>query len=244
MSSDGEALHKVPSVRADVVALLREKRYEETLAALYRARAESPGDGELQKSIDQLKEFLIGTYAKRLGGLDRVATPIPISAVRTPDAVLVARYVDGTSTFGDLSQICPLGQLRTLQVLIGLYQGSEPTRIYGMEAPRLHEEPPRSGLRVPDVPGDPISETPFASDDRESRPPETARSAAVAMVARAVETEETRRYNDAFTRGTAAFVQGRYQDAVEAFEACLQLRPEDRAAAVMVRRAQSKGESR
>jgi tetratricopeptide (TPR) repeat protein len=242
MSSDGEALQKIPSVRADVVALLREKRYEETLVALYRARAEAPGDRELQKSIDQLKEYLIGTYAKRLGGLDRVATPIPLSAVRTPDAVLVARYIDGTSTFGDLSQICPLGQLRTLQVLMGLYQGTEPPRIYGMEAPRLYEEPPRSGLRVPDGPDSSAPLTPAV--DRESRPPDTARSAAVAEVIRAVETEETRRYKELFTQGTAAFVQGRYEDALAAFEACLQVRPNDRAADVMIRRAQGKGESR
>jgi tetratricopeptide (TPR) repeat protein len=242
MSSDGEALQKIPSVRADVVALLREKRYEETLAALYRARAESPDDRELQKSIDQLKTFLIGTYAKRLGGLDQIAKPIPLSAVRTPDSVLLARYIDGTSTYGDLAQICPLGQLRTLQVLVGLYQGAEPTRIYGMDS-RAPEDAPRSGLRVPEEPGPHV--VPASGDFPESeRAPDTARSAAVAATARAVESEEARQYRELFGRGTAAFVQGRYRDAAEAFQACLQLRPDDRGAAVMLRRAEGNGESR
>lgn len=242
MSSDGEALQKIPSVRADVVALLREKRYEETLAALYRARAESPDDRELQKSIDQLKEFLIGTYAKRLGGLDQIAKPIPVSAVRTPDSVLLARYIDGTSTYGDLAQICPLGQLRTLQVLVGLYQGTEPTRIYGLESSRAPEDAPRSGLRVPDEPSSgALSPGDFPGEERS---PDTARSAAVSAAVRAVESEEARNYRELFGRGTAAFVQGRYRDAADAFQACLQLRPDDRGAAVMLRRAEGKGESR
>lgn len=244
MSSDGEALQKIPSVRADVVALLREKRYEETLAALYRARAEAPDDRELQKSIDQLKEFLIGTYAKRLGGLDQIAKPIPLSAVRTPDAVLLARYIDGTSTYGDLAQICPLGQLRTLQVLVGLYQGTEPTRIYGLESPRSHEDAPRSGLRVPDEPNPRVALPAGGDFPEEERSPDTARSAAVAAAVRAVESEEARQYRELFGRGTAAFVQGRYRDAAEAFQACLGLRPDDRGAAVMLRRAEGNGESR
>lgn len=243
MSSDGEALQKIPSVRADVVALLREKRYEETLAALYRARAESPDDRELQKSIDQLKEFLIGTYAKRLGGLDQIAKQIPLSAVRTPDAVLLARYIDGTSTYGDLAQICPLGQLRTLQVLVGLYQGTEPTRIYGLEATRPHEDGPRSGLRVPEEPSSSVLPPPGEFPEEE-RSPDTARSAAVAAAARNLESEEARHYRELFGRGTAAFVQRRYRDAVEAFQACLQLRPDDRGAQVMLRRAEDNGESR
>jgi len=242
----GDALQRIAALRADVIGLLRERRYEETLAALYRARAETPSDVELQRGIDQLKEFLIGTYAKRLGGLDRVATPIPLSAVRSPDAVLLARYIDGTSTYGDLAQMCPLGQLRTLQVLIGLYCGSEPPRIYGIEQPRIvgmdsapsSHEPPASGLRVPDGPPLPADGPLLEADDK---PPDTARSGSVVPPA-APESEETRRYAELFARGTAAFVQRRYTDAAEAFEACMRLRPDDRGAAVMFRRALSEGQ--
>jgi hypothetical protein len=150
---DSETVPKTALVRADVVGLVRDKRYEEALAVLYRARAESPSDREIQKSIGQIKEFLIGAYAKRLGGLDQVARPIPLSAVRSPDALLLARYIDGTSTFGDVAQICALGQLRTLQVLVALYSGNEPAR-------RMDAVPP-SGLRTPGrAAGGPGSEPP------------------------------------------------------------------------------------
>ena len=71
----------------------------------------------------------------------------------------------------------------------------------------------------------------------ELRISDTARSAAVAQVARALETEETRRYNEMFAQGTAAYVQHRYSEAAEAFEICTRLRPGDKGADVMLRRA-------
>lgn len=245
---ESDALQKVASVRADVVAFLREKRYEEALAALYRARAENPGDRELQKSIDQLKEFLVGAYAKRLGGLDQVAKPIPLAAARTPDTVLIARYIDGSSTYGDLAQMCPLGQLRTLQVLIGLYSGTEPTRIQAVEIPRASTatpDGPTSGLRSYGEPAPGPPAVVERSEEPESRPPDTARSGSVVpLTSRAVETDEDRRYKEAFTRGTAAFVQRRFSEAAEQFDACLRVRPGDRAADVMFKRSLAQGEGR
>lgn len=161
MRSEGEASQKAESLRADILALLREKRYEEALAALYRARSETPDDPHLQKSIHQIKEFLIGAYAKRLGGLDRIAEPIPPSALQSPDKVLLARYIDGTSTYDDVAQMCPLGKLRTLQVLLGIYSGQEPPRIEdaaesarrddAAEARKRDADAPTSGVRVPDA---------------------------------------------------------------------------------------------
>lgn len=226
------------SLQTDILVLLREKRYEEALAALYRARSETPDDPQLQRSIDQIKEFLIGAYAKRLGGLDLVARPVPASALLSPDKVLLARYIDGTSTFDDVAQMCPLGKLRTLQVLVGIYAGQEPPRIDDAARPMMRDaEEPTSGVRLPD--GRRASSSgvigPLPEDDTPA--PDTARSAAVAGVARALETEETRRYNEMFAIGTAAFVQHRYSDAAEAFEACSRLRPGDKGADVMLRRA-------
>src|SRR5690606_11354661 len=52
------------------------------------------------------------------------------------------------------------------------------------------------------------------------------------------ETAEDRRYREEFARGTAAFVQRRYAEAIEAFEACARMRPGDAGASVMLRRAQ------
>lgn len=231
MSSERDA--SAALVRADVLVLLRERRYEEALAMLYRARAESPDSAELQKSIDQIKEFLIGAYAKRLGGLDQIAKPMAVNIPRSPDVVLVSRYVDGSSTFGDIAQMCPLGQLRTLQVLVGMYRKPdapppsaeiEQTRS-GMHtiAPRADEQPPTS-VRLP--------------SDEDA--PETARSTGSPppLVQPVVETEEDRRYKEAFALGTAAFIQRRFADAVAAFRSCQELRPDDKGAQVMLRRAQ------
>ncbi|HEU4535505.1 MAG TPA: hypothetical protein VFS00_15355, partial [Polyangiaceae bacterium] len=108
-------------MRADVVRLVRQRRYDEALALLYQALSTAPGERELLASIAQIKQFLSAACAKRLGGLDRVAGPIPLTAATSPDAMLVARYIDGVSTFEDISLACPLGRLRTLQVLVTLY---------------------------------------------------------------------------------------------------------------------------
>lgn len=240
---DGGDPPKPVLFREDVVWLVRAKRYEEALEVLYRARTDSPGDRELASSIVQIKEFLIGSYAKRLGGLDRVAGPIPMSAVRSPDAMLLARYIDGTSTFGDVAQMSPLGQLRTLKVLVGLYSGdsgqpSQPPQ----ELATRGERDPSSGVRGPDsmvsASGSQGSRMttmdPSAEDDAVAPPPA---SAPLPISTRVFETEDDKRYREMFAQGTAAFVQKRYTDAAKAFEACDAFRPGDRGAAVMARRS-------
>lgn len=233
MTSAGEA--SAALVRADVLVLMREKRYEEALALLYRARSESPGNAELQKSIDQIKEFLIGAYAKRLGGLDRVAKPIAPTSGRSPDMVLISRYIDGASTFGDVAQMCPLGQLRTLQVLVSMYPRVESTT--GADS-----GPPRSGLRSPALPPDSAPVITLVAPEEETAP-ETARSVSFNAAA-PVETDDAKQYRQAFVLGTAAFIQRRFEDAIAAFEACARLRPGDSAAEVMLRRSLRDLESR
>jgi hypothetical protein len=220
-------------VRADVLVLLREKRYEEALARLYQARAEAPDSVELQKSLEQVKEFLIGAYAKRLGGLDKVAERVPPATGRSPDVVLLSRYINGVSTYGDLAEMCPLGRLRTLQVLIEMYAREPAAAVPVAPVP----EAPYSGPRPTQEPPARISVI-----EPVDEPPETARSAS-SMPAPPSETPEGRRYRDAFALGTAAFIQRRFADAIEAFETCAELRPGDAAAAVMLRRARRDLES-
>lgn len=235
-------------VRADILVLLREKRYEEALARLYQARSESPDSAELQKGIDQVKEFLIGAYAKRLGGLDQIARPIAPAAGRSPDIVLLSRYIDGTSTYGDLAQMCPLGRLRTLQVLMEMYPRPS--------APAAPADPaaPYSGPRSLEPAAKPGLPAGFDASSDEA-PPDTARSSSAAIrieprlepiepVRERLETPEDRRYRELFELGTAAFIQRRYDDAVAAFESCGQLRPGDGAAAVMLRRVRRELASR
>jgi hypothetical protein len=214
-------------VRSDVLVLLRQKRYEEALARLYQARTESPGSTELQKGIDQVKEFLVGSYAKRLGGLDQIAQPVEPASGRSPDMVLLSRYIDGVTTYGDLAAICPLGRLRTLQVL---------TEIYAKAV-----EPPASDARLTAGPtgcGEPAEPVDA---------PETARSPTSIpppVSAPVDDSPEARAYRAAFGQGTAAFIQNRFADAIEAFETCDRLRPGDAAANVMLRRARRDLESR
>jgi tetratricopeptide (TPR) repeat protein len=242
-------------LRAEVVRLVRDKHYESALALLYQARAETPDDRQLQASIQQIKQFLVGAYAKRLGGLDKVASPVPIAAGRSPDAMLVRRYVDGFATFGDISQTCPLGQLRTLQLLVALYGAAEaPAGPESMAPSQLREiggpsrstvepasEPPptrptgvAATLRpAPPLAAAPASWTPIPPTTSSAPPPPSWTPAPTEP-----ETLADRVFRETFALGTAAYVQRRYADAVEAFEECVRLRPRDEGAAVMLRRAQ------
>jgi hypothetical protein len=235
MTSGAEA--SAALVRSDVLVLLREKRYEEALARLYQARAETPGSVELQKGIDQVKEFLIGAYAKRLGGLDQPAKPMAPAAGRSPDMVLLSRYIDGVTSYGDLAEICPLGRLRTLQVLVEMY-APKPSGAGELEArsgPRPLEALPVS---MPHVEVVTLNEEPV---------PETARSGSSLPPPASTKVDdspEAREYRAAFARGTAAFIQARFADAVAAFEECWRIRPGDTAADVMLRRARRDLESR
>jgi len=216
-------------VRSDVLVLLRQKRYEEALARLYQARTDAPDSTELQKGIDQVKEFLIGSYAKRLGGLDQIAQPVEPAAGRSPDMVLLSRYVDGVTTYGDLAAICPLGRLRTLQVL---------TEIYA----KTPVEPPISDARLVGEP----SEAPETARSPSSLPAATS-SAPPSPPPQAPPVDDSpdaRAYRAAFSQGTAALIQSRFADAIEAFETCERLRPGDPAANVMLRRARRDLESR
>ena len=219
-------------VRADVLVLLREKRYEEALARLYQARAENPDSVELQKSLDQVKEFLIGAYAKRLGGMDQVPVPVPPAAGRSPDVILLSRYIDGTSSYGDIAEMCPLGRLRTLQVLIEIY--APPSAAPGTT--------PHSERRPVEAASLPEPLTLLQPPPSEEPVPETTRSGS-SMPPALPEDPSAQAYREAFARGTAAFIQRRFADAVEAFDTCAALRPGDAGAEVMLRRARRDLES-
>ncbi|HKO53786.1 MAG TPA: TRP-like protein [Polyangiaceae bacterium] len=230
-------------VRSDVLVLLREKRYEEALARLYQARADTPGSVEVQRGIDQVKEFLIGAYAKRLGGLDKIAKPSANAAGRSPDVVLLSRYIDGLTTYGDLAEICPLGRMRTLQVLIEMYAPKSSASSSGDQeahsGPRalLQASEPQARVEIT-IP----VEEPAPQTARSGPPPPPSASAPAS--AQVDDSPEAREYRAAFGRGTAAFIQSRFADAVEAFQACAALRPGDAAAEVMLRRARHDLESR
>lgn len=238
MTLEGGAFQKA-SLRDDLVSLLRERRFEDALAALYKARAASPADPELQTAIDQLKDFLVTNYAKRLGGMDRVAPPLSALLPKTSSTVMLSQYIDGRSTFGDIAQVCPLGQLRTLQVMVEAYSTRSSTE--------ADLAPPLSGLRAPS--------TGKVEPDVDVEP-DTARSPSVPALSAytsssvnslpaiapgldefLIDDDAERQFKDRFSAGTAAFIQRRFQDAVSAFEECMTLRPGDKSVEVMLRRS-------
>lgn len=227
----------VASVRADVLVLLREKRYEELLILLYKARTEAPSSVEIQKSIVQVKSFLVGTYAERLGGLDQIPKPLPALAGRSPDVVLVSRYVDGTSTYDDVAQVCPLGRIKTLQLLVEMYSQtgrSGLVPLVDVSEPDSRERPHQN-----DVPESAVGKS---ANSNEDPGPETARSFVPGALSPTNDPIDLQ-YRQSFAEGTAAYIQCRYADAVAAFEACIQLRVGDARAEVMLRRSRYELES-
>jgi hypothetical protein len=130
--------------------------------------------------------------------------------------------------------MCPLGQLRTLQVLVGVYKKPD-------AAPSSTELERTRSSGVHTI--DPLADGPTGFLPPDAPAPDTARSPSELPVtapasAKVVETEDDRRYREAFSLGTAAFIQRRFKDAVLAFRTCDDLRPGDKAAQVMLRRAQ------
>lgn len=246
---DLEALAE-PSVRQQLVALMKDERHEEALALLYRARSADPDNAELRRSIDHLKAYLIGGYATRLGGLDRVVPPLPEAATRTANTLLLARYIDGATTFGDVAELHPLGQLRTLQLLVTLYAvdrhpvsgttlayTEQPAVSSSMRARAAEEEPAPVTARSGSVA--PLSSAPLSSAaPSSSAPSSSGLSRGLGTTAfDDPKSEQARLYKELFQRGTTAFVQERYQDAVDAFGSCAELRTGDPAASVMLRRS-------
>lgn len=235
MTLEGEAFQK-STLHEDVAVLLRERRFDDALALLYKAKAATPADTEIQTAIDQLKDFLITNCAKQLGGLDKVAPPLPRQAPKTPAAMMLAQYIDGRATFGDIAQVCPLGQLRTLQTLVELYASRS------LHAVDL--APPTSGLRAPSYARRADEEEHSRSRSRTpsappSRPPSAhpSPSTAPGLGTFVAESTEDFRFKELFANGTAAFIQRRFKDAVDAFEECMRLRPEDKSAEVMYKRS-------
>lgn len=236
MTLEGEAFQK-GSLRDDVAVLLRERRFEDALAVLYKAKAAAPSDAEIQTAIDQLKDFLVTNCAKQLGGLDKVAPPLPRQAPKTPATMMLAQYIDGRTTFGDIAQVCPLGQLRTLQVLVELYASRS---LHSTEL-----SPPASGLRQPS--GAILADDEFDPSTTRSQLPGGSSSRVPSVIPSpsnvpglgtfVAENDDDRRFKELFAAGTTAFIQRRFKDAVEAFQECMKLRPEDKSADVMFKRA-------
>ncbi len=226
-----------PSLRQQLVELMNAGRHEEALALLYRARAAEPERTEIQQGIHHLKALLVRSYAARLGGLDRVVPPLP-EGPRTAELLMLSRYIDGASTFGDIAEAYPLGRVQTLQLMVKLYASEDSatgldvplSSILPGSSPASREYAVSSSFRSRALSEEPAPET--------SRSPSSAPARGLGTTTFSEpESEDARRYKEAFARGTTAFVQERFEEAVEAFGACVELRENDRAASIMLRRS-------
>lgn len=126
--------------------LLRERRYEDALKVLYSARAASPKDQAISRSIRLLRERIAVDYASRLVNLDRV----PARGERISGTLLsseerqVFSLVDGISSYGDIVAASPMGRLNTLRMLCSFLD----TGLVTASSPSVSPPNARSGAHI------------------------------------------------------------------------------------------------
>jgi hypothetical protein len=192
--------------RSSFIQLLRDKRYEEALDAMYRIREIAPDNPSVSRGIQILKDKLHAKYLSMMGDLDRVPTRTPRSAevlavlLPTRDEAALLRLADGIASLGDVFASSRLGRFNTARALAGLLERG----VLTFEPPHPTPAPVRAGL--PD--------------------PSAATAAAVAG-SRAVPPGETD-YEGLFREATEAYLRRDLPRACTLFERCRAMRPDDR----------------
>lgn len=140
----------------EVVTLVREKRYEEALELLQRARFERPTDAAVLKSIAHLEMHLERRRMRILGGPDAL---LALRSDVVGDAGTLAGLIDGHRTVAQILATTRLPRLEALRELVALRDdnllvrsdggdfGSEHTGIHSAfpsEAPPPRDPPPRA----------------------------------------------------------------------------------------------------
>ncbi|HYV47435.1 MAG TPA: hypothetical protein VFA20_21395 [Myxococcaceae bacterium] len=108
--------------RNKLTRLLKERRYEEALDMLLRARQQAPDDPTISRSVRLLKDKLTLKYAEAVGSLDIVVRcTIPDAALSSLSLSFEERgvlaLVDGIATFGDVVDASPHGRFATYRAL-------------------------------------------------------------------------------------------------------------------------------
>ncbi|HVE83961.1 MAG TPA: hypothetical protein VND93_13980 [Myxococcales bacterium] len=120
--TSGNGASRPPLDRAKLTRLLKERRYEEALDMLLKARQQAPDDPTVSRSVRLLKDKLTIKFSEVVGSLDH--TP----RCTIPDAALsslslsfeergVLALVDGIATFGDIVDASPHGKFATYRAL-------------------------------------------------------------------------------------------------------------------------------
>lgn len=108
--------------RVRLTELLKERRYEEALEIVLKARLQNPNDPAVSRSVRLLKDRLTLKYSERLGSLDQVP-----ECTLTDDVIDTLTFsfeergvlalVDGIATFGDIVDASPHGKFATYRAL-------------------------------------------------------------------------------------------------------------------------------
>ncbi len=191
--------------RRRVIGLVRSRRYEEALEALYRARRIWPDAEEIWASIERLEEHLTRYYTKVLGGLGRVFDPAAARQPTSAEEAKVLRLVDGSRSVEEILAASSLKPLRTLQKLAALF----PTSTGRLRAVRASREfPAEDVVRAPSAPS--------GSTQVEEGPS----TAGVGEGAEEADPDELCRH------ATEAYLDGDLERAARLYERCLALCPD------------------
>src|SRR5687767_9619437 len=105
MDTDTALLNPTSAKRAELEQLLQERRYEEAVELLHRARWQAPDAPELSRGIQHVKQRLLRRYQNRIGSLDQVPRQTGVQfpwSEDAADAQALLALADGISTFGDI----------------------------------------------------------------------------------------------------------------------------------------------
>ncbi len=192
--------------RRRVIALVRSRRYEEALEALYRARRTWPDAEEVRASIERLEEYLTRYYTKVLGGPGRVFDPAAARPPASVEEAKVLRLVDGARSVEEVLDASPLKPLQTLQKLASLF----PTSTGRLRAVRASRE----------FPAEDVVRAPPAAASGATRAEHAPSTAAPGEGAEETDPDELCR------RATEAYLDGDLDRAARLYERCLALCPD------------------
>jgi len=170
--SPGNGASRPSLDRTKLTKLLKERRYEEALDMLLKARQQAPDDPTISRSVRLLKDKLTIKFAEAVGSMDVVVRcTIPDAALSSLSLSFEERgvlaLVDGIATFGDIVDASPHGKFATYRALATFLEkgivarsGKEATPIptpvvanRGRQAPAAKAPP-----RAPAPPPEPESE--------------------------------------------------------------------------------------
>ncbi len=143
----------------EVVTLVREKRYEEALELLQRARFERPTDAAVLKSIAHLEMHLERRRMRILGGPDAI---LALRSDVVGDEGTLAGLIDGHRTVAHILATTRLPRLEALRELVALRDDNLLVRVdggdFGSEHTGIHaafpsEAPPPAPSRAAPSPG-------------------------------------------------------------------------------------------